>query len=191
MKINKNRVRNTSIYLRDIHSITLLLCFMYHFVVFFFLQQHNYRVTTSTRTGKRSIYINCSIFNNSYLDWCFYCDCSCCSCAIMLLFICHCASTITYEEEQNDIVTTTKTTTTTHILMYINCEIFLFTLVLLLLCHVVVFLVQLELLIHNHKWTRRITTFNSNNNKGESVYICLSNAFSIVCTEETFESSSL
>ena len=55
---------------------------------------------------------------------------------MLLLFICHCASTITYEKEQNDIVTTT-----TNGLMYINCEIFLFALVLLLLCNVV--LVQL------------------------------------------------
>ena len=164
-----------------------MLHFIYHFVLF--LQQHNYTVTTSTRTRKWSIYIKCSIFNNSYMDWCFYCDCSCCSCVIMLLlllmFICHCASTITYEAEQNDIVTTT--TTTTNRFIYINCEILFFTLVLLLLCHVVV-LVQLELLIHNHRWTRRITTFNSNNNKqGEGVYMCLSNAFSIVCTEETCE----
>ena len=121
--------------------------------------------------------------------------CCCCSCVIMLLFfICHCESTITYEEEQNDIVTTrtAKTTTTTKRFIYINHEIFLFTLVLLLLCHVVVFLVQLKLLIHNERWTRRITTFNSNNNKkGEGIYICLSDAFSIVCTEETCKSSSL
>ena len=34
-------------------------------------------------------------------------------------------------------------------------------------------------------------TFNSNNTKkGEGVYICLSNVFSIVPTEETYESSS-
>ena len=148
------------------------------FLVSFFLQQHNYTVTTSKRTRKRSIYINCSIFNNSYLDWCFYCDCSLCSCVIMLslllLFICHCALTITYEAEQNDIVTTTtttKTTTRTNRFFYINCEIFLFTLVLLLLCDVVVVLVQLELLIHTHRWTRRITTFNSNNNKHGGGYL--------------------
>ena len=66
---------------------------------------------------------------------------------LLLLFICHCASTMKYAVEQNDIVTTT--TTTTNRFMYINCEIFLFTLVLLLLCHVVAVLVQLELLIHN------------------------------------------
>ena len=69
---------------------------------------------------------------------------------LLLLFICHCASTITYEAEQNDIVTT-KTTITTNRFIYINCEIFLFTIVLLLLCHVVAVLVQLELLIHNHR----------------------------------------
>ena len=46
----------------------------------------------------------------------------------------------TYEKEQNDIVTTA---TTTNGLMYINCKIFLFTLVLLLLCNVVLVLVQL------------------------------------------------
>ena len=57
---------------------------------------------------------------------------------MLLLFICHCASTITYEKEQNDIVTTT-----TNGLMYINCEIFLFTLVLLLVCNVVLVLVEL------------------------------------------------
>ena len=57
----------------------------------------------------------------------------------LLLFMCHCPSTITYEEEQNDIVTAT----TTHKLIYINCEIFLSTLVLLLLCNVVFVLVQL------------------------------------------------
>ena len=117
-----------------IYHWTEHVCKIYIFVlvlvvshVCFFLQQHNYTVTTSTRTRKRSIYINCSIFNNSYLDWCFYCDCSC-SCVIMLLlllFICHCASTITYEAEQNDIVTTTKTTTTNRFI-YINCEIFFF-----------------------------------------------------------------
>ena len=61
---------------------------------------------------------------------------------LVLLFICHCASTITYEQEQNDIVTTTVTMTTNR-LMYINCEIFSRTLVLLLLCHVVLVLVQL------------------------------------------------
>ena len=33
-----------------------------------YFSQHNYTVTTSTRTRKRSIYISCSIFNNSYLD---------------------------------------------------------------------------------------------------------------------------
>ena len=60
----------------------------------------------------------------------------------MLLFICHCASTIMYEKEQNDIVTTTKTTRTNG-LMYINCEIFLFTIVLFLLCNVFPVLVQL------------------------------------------------
>ena len=58
---------------------------------------------------------------------------------LVLLFICHCASTITYEQEQNDIVRTT----TTNGFMYINCEILLFTLVLLLVCHVVLVLVQL------------------------------------------------
>ena len=70
---------------------------------------------------------------------------------LLLLFICHCASTITYEKEQNDIVTTTTIRTATNGIMYINCEIFLFTRVLLLLCNVVVFLVQLELLMNNHR----------------------------------------
>ena len=64
---------------------------------------------------------------------------------LLLLFICHYASTITYEAEKNDIVTST-TTKTTNRFIYINCEIILFTLVLLLLFHVVVVLVQLELL---------------------------------------------
>ena len=68
---------------------------------------------------------------------------------MLLLFICHCASTITYEKEQNDIVTTR--TTTTNGLMYINCEICLFTLVLLLLCNVVLVLIELLLLMHNHR----------------------------------------
>ena len=68
---------------------------------------------------------------------------------------------------------------------------FLFTLVLLLLWNVVLVLVQLQLLVHNHRWTRIITTFNSNSKKGEGVYICLCNAFSIVSTEETSASSSL
>ena len=45
--------------------------------------------------------------------------------------------------------------------------------------------------MHNHKWTRIITTFNSNNQKGVGVYICLCNASSIVFTEETFASSSV
>ena len=69
---------------------------------------------------------------------------------LLLLFICHCASTIIYEAGPNDIVTT-RTITKTNRFIYIDCEIFLFTLVLLLLCHVVVVLVQLELLIHNHR----------------------------------------
>ena len=60
---------------------------------------------------------------------------------LLLLLICHCASTITYEKEQNDKVVTT--TAATNGLMYINCEIFLFTLVWLLLCNVVLVLVQL------------------------------------------------
>ena len=93
---------------------------------------------------------------------------------LLLLFIWHCASTITYEAEPNDRVTTTtttKTATTTNRFIYINCGIFLFTFVLLLLCYVVVVLVQLELLIHNDRWTRRITTFNSDNNKQGGVFI--------------------
>ena len=66
---------------------------------------------------------------------------------LLLLFICHCASTISHEKEQNDIVTTT----TKNGFMYINCEIFLFTLVLFLLCNVVLVLVQLKFLMHNHR----------------------------------------
>ena len=45
--------------------------------------------------------------------------------------------------------------------------------------------------MHNHRWTRIITTFNNNNKKGEGVYICPCNASWIVSTEETSGSSSL
>ena len=60
---------------------------------------------------------------------------------LRLLFICHCGSTITDEQEQNYLVTTNTRTTKRSI--YIDCSIFLFQLVLLLLCNSVVVLVQL------------------------------------------------
>ena len=87
-------------------------------IILLLLLQYNYTVTTTTTTTKRSIYINGSIFNNYYLDWCFYFHCCCCDCVIMLsllLFISHCASTVTDEQQQNCTITTarTKTTTTT------------------------------------------------------------------------------
>ena len=45
--------------------------------------------------------------------------------------------------------------------------------------------------MHNHRWTRLITTLKSNNKKEKGVYICLCNVFSIVSTGETSSSSSL
>ena len=67
----------------------LLLLFIYHSAsTITDEQQQHYLVTTRTKTTtERSIYINCSILNSSYLDWCFYCHYCCCYCVIMLLFL--------------------------------------------------------------------------------------------------------
>ena len=62
------------------------------FIILLFLQQYNFTLTTTSTTATTTnfMYMNYSIFNNSYVDWCFYC--CCCYCVILLLllfFICN------------------------------------------------------------------------------------------------------
>ena len=71
-------------------------------------------------TTKRSIYINCSIFNKSYLDWSFYFHCCCCYCVILLLllFICNDRWMTTLHSNNNNNNNNNKRS------IYINCSIF-------------------------------------------------------------------
>ena len=71
------------------------MCLMYHFVVVAATQLH------SNSNNEKIMYINCSIFNNLYLDWCFYCHCCCCYCVILLLFICHYRWTTTSDQDMS------------------------------------------------------------------------------------------